>query len=162
MLTKVEKTVTIATHQNDRKEVAKQLTLLLADTYALYLKTQNFHWNVKGTHFPVLHLMFEKQYQELAAAVDEIAERLRALGSQAPGSFSEFLELTSLEEAQGEIPAGGMIEKLMHDHERLARSTQAMCSQAEEANDQASLDLFTERMRAHEKTAWMLRSTLED
>src|SRR3989338_6537847 len=105
MLTKLEANVDVAITQSHRQELAKALGLLLADTYALYLKTQNFHWNVKGARFPELHLMFETQYRELAEAVDRIAERIRALGYLAPATFSEFLKLTSLEEEDGRISA---------------------------------------------------------
>ena len=156
-----DKKVEIAITKNDRKELSHALSLLLADTYALYLKTQNFHWNVKGARFPSLHILFEKQYLELAIAVDLIAERIRALGYTAPASFSEFSKLTCLEEGNSQIPANQMVEALMHDHERVAQSMRAMVPKAEKVNDHASVDLFSQRMSAHEKTAWMLRSTIE-
>ncbi len=169
MLTKIEdsaatatdKQVDIALPKNDRKELAHALSLVLADTYALYLKTQNFHWNVKGARFPSLHILFENQYVELAAAVDIIAERIRALGCPAPGTFSEFSKLTCLEEGNSQIPAEQMVSVLMHDHERLAQSMRAMIPKAEKTHDHASVELLSQRISTHEKTAWMLRSTNE-
>jgi starvation-inducible DNA-binding protein len=143
-------------------KVADELTHLLADTYALYLKTQNFHWNVTGPLFPQLHLLFESQYEELAEAVDVIAERIRALGSFAPASFSEFQKLSSLKEATGAHPsAEQMVKTLLKDHETISQHLHIIFEKAEQANDQGTLDMITERMRAHEKTAWMLRSSVE-
>lgn len=153
--------VEIAITQNDRKELSRALSLLLADTYALYLKTQNFHWNVKGARFPSLHVLFENQYLELAAAVDLIAERIRALGCLAPGTFSELSKLTCLEEGNSQIPANEMVEVLMHDHERVAQSMRSIVPKAEKTQDHASVDLLSQRISTHEKTAWMLRSTNE-
>jgi len=147
--------------KNDQKELSYALAIFLADTYALYLKTQNFHWNVKGTQFPSLHVLFESQYLELAAAVDLIAERIRALGSLAPGSFGEFSKLTCLQEGDGHIPADEMVSELMRDHERVSQSARAMVMKAEKVQDHASVDLFSQRLAAHEKMAWMLRSTGE-
>jgi starvation-inducible DNA-binding protein len=132
----------------------------LADTYLLYLKTQNFHWNVRGPQFHSLHLFFEEQYTELAEAVDTIAERIRALHMIAPASFSQFLKLTSLDEETGTPGADDMIKQLLHDHQVISRNLLRLFETAEQAADQASVDLITERMRAHEKSAWMLRSTL--
>lgn len=143
------------------QKVADELTHLLADTYILYLKTQNFHWNVTGPFFPQLHALFEKQYEELAEAVDLIAERIRALGSPAPASFSEFLKLTSLKEGNSKLTAQMMVKSLMKDHETISHHLLIIFTQAEKANDQATIDLLTERMRAHDKTAWTLRSSLE-
>ncbi len=157
----VDKQVDIALPKNDRKELAHALSLILADTYALYLKTQNFHWNVKGARFPSLHILFESQYLELAAAVDLIAERIRALGCLAPASFSEFAKLTCLEEGNSQIPAAEMVAVLMHDHERVAQSMRAIVPRAEKTHDHASVDLLSQRISTHEKTAWMLRSTNE-
>ena len=157
----VDKKVEIALPKNDRKELAHVLSLLLADTYALYLKTQNFHWNVKGARFPSLHILFETQYLELAAAVDVIAERIRALGCLAPASFSEFSKLTCIEEGNSQIPANEMVAALMHDHERVAQSMRAMVPKAEKTHDHASVELLSQRISTHEKTAWMLRSTNE-
>ncbi len=154
-----DKPVEISITKNDRKELAHALSLLPADTYALYLKTQNFHWNIKGARFPSLHLLFESQYLELAPAVDLIAERIRALGELAPASFSEFSKLTCLEEGNSHISANEMVEVLMHDHERVAQSARTMVPKAEKIHDYGSVDLFSQRMASHEKTAWMLRST---
>ncbi len=169
MLTKLEQKIEVATDKpveiaitkNDRKELSHALSLLLADTYALYLKTQNFHWNVKGVRFPSFHILFENQYLELAISVDLIAERIRALGELAPASFSEFSKLTCIEEGNSQISANEMIEALMRDHERVAQSARSMVPKAEKVNDYASVDLFSQRISAHEKTAWMLRSTIE-
>ena len=144
------------------KELAEQLSLLLADTYALYLKTQNFHWNVKGMRFASLHQLFENQYRGLSDAVDEIAERIRALGYVAPASFTEFLRMTAIEEGNGSLPASEMIRHLMVDNEKLSQSIRTFVPKAESGGDQATMDLFSRRMAAHEKAAWMLRSTLED
>jgi len=144
------------------QKVADELTHLLADTYTLYLKTQNFHWNVTGPLFPQLHLLFESQYQELADAVDVIAERIRALGCFAPATFSEFQKLSSLKEDKGSISARDMVKKLMKDHETVSHLLSTIFEKAEKANDQATIDLLTERMRVHDKTAWMLRSSLEN
>jgi starvation-inducible DNA-binding protein len=144
------------------QKIADELTHLLADTYALYLKTQNFHWNVTGPYFPQLHKLFDDQYNELAEAVDVIAERIRALGSYTPASFSEFLKLSSLKEETGSkhISAEEMIKRLMHDHETISHQLLQIFAKAEKANDQGTIDMLTERMRAHDKTAWMLRSSI--
>lgn len=162
MLTKSEPNVEVSITQAHRQELAKSLGLLLADTYALYLNTQNFHWNVKGVRFPELHLMFETQYRELADAVDLIAERIRALGYLAPATFSDFSKMTSIEAGDSALPAAEMIHKLMRDHERISQSARAMLHKAEQLHDHVTVDLFTERMKAHEKTAWMLRSSMEE
>ena len=159
---KSENNVEISIPQVARKELAERLGLLLSDTYALYLKTQNFHWNVKGVRFAALHQLFENQYRELSDAVDEIAERIRALGYVAPASFTEFLRMTAVEEGNGSLPAAEMIRHLMRDHEKLSQSIRAFVPNAEARGDQATIDLFSRRMAAHEKAAWMLRSTLED
>lgn len=143
------------------QKIADELTHLLADTYTLYLKTQNFHWNVTGPLFPQLHLLFESQYQELAEATDVIAERIRALGAHVPASFTEFQKLSSLREERGEISAHDMVKKLLKDHETISHLLHIIFSKANEADDQGTLDLLTERMRVHDKTAWMLRSSLE-
>jgi len=154
----MEKTSTMA-HQI-RQKIADELTHLLADTYTLYLKTQNFHWNVTGPLFSALHPLFETQYQELADAVDVIAERIRALGSFTPASFSEFQKLSSLKESAGNLSAEQMIKILAKDHETISEQLLIIFQHTEKANDQATIDLLTERMRAHDKTAWMLRSSL--
>lgn len=146
---------------NHSQKVADELTHLLADTYTLYLQTQNFHWNVKGPLFPQLHKLFEEQYLELADAVDVIAERIRALGSLAPATFTEFQKLSSLKEMRANVSAENMIKKLLKDHETIAEHLLTIFAKAEKADDQGTIDMLTERLRAHEKTAWMLRSSLE-
>ncbi len=144
----------------DREAIAAGLSKLLADSYTLYLKTHNFHWNVEGPLFNTLHLMFETQYTELATAVDEIAERIRALGIKAPGSYSEFSELTSVDEAQGGESAEEMIRQLAVGQETIVRTARAAFPAADSAHDEPSADLLTQRMQIHEKNAWMLRSML--
>lgn len=151
----------IGISEKDRRETAHGLSKLLADTYTLYLKTHNFHWNVKGPMFETLHLMFEKQYQELADAVDGIAERIRALGFPAPGSYIEFSKLTSIKEETGVPDALVMVKMLLDAHESVIRTAREAFEPAERCSDQPSADLLTERMQVHEKTAWMLRSILE-
>lgn len=143
----------------DRKKIAEGLSKVLADTYTLYLKTQNFHWNVTGPGFPALHNLFEEQYKELANAADEVAERIRALGEFAPGSYKAFAGLASIEEADGVPSAKQMIEQLAADNEAVARTARSVFPAAESATDEATVDLLTERMAAHEKAAWMLRAT---
>ena len=133
---------------------------MLADSYTLYLKTHNYHWNVTGPQFNALHTMFEEQYTELATAVDEIAERIRALGIQAPGSYSAFLQLTSIEEGAGDESADEMVRQLVIGQETVARTAREAFPAAEEASDEPSADLLTQRMQIHEKNAWMLRSML--
>lgn len=151
------------TKTNHSQTIAEELMHLLADTYSLYLKTQNFHWNVRGPNFPQLHQLFDGQYNELADAVDVIAERIRSLGSNAPASFSEFQKLSSLKEELGNqiISADQMIKKLLQDHETISQQLLLIFEKANEANDQVTLGLLTERMSAHDKTAWMLRSAVE-
>ena len=142
--------------------IADELSTLLADTYILYLKTHNYHWNVTGPMFQTLHLMFETQYTELAQAVDTIAERIRALGVYAPGSYSQFSKLSSLQE-ETEVPkAMVMVENLTLDNEKVVRTARSILLTAEKAEDEATLDLITQRIQIHEKTAWMLRSLLEE
>jgi starvation-inducible DNA-binding protein len=144
-----------------RKEIADGLSRLLADTYTLYLKTHNFHWNVTGPMFQTLHLMFETQYNELALAVDLIAERIRALGFPAPASYRAFGKLTSIKEEE-ELPnADGMIRALVQGQEAVVRTARGVFPIGEKASDQPTLDLLTQRMQVHEKSAWMLRSLLE-
>ena len=142
----------------DRQEIANGLSKLLADSYTLYLKTHNYHWNVKGPLFNTLHQMFEVQYTELAEAVDEIAERIRALGKPAPGSYTAFAKLTSIEEEEGEPSAEDMIRQLVKGQEAVVRTARSVFPIAEAANDEPSADLLTQRMQIHEKNAWMLRS----
>ncbi len=144
--------------QADREEVAAGLARLLADTYTLYLKTHNYHWNVTGPQFQTLHLMFEQHYTELATAVDDIAERIRALGHYAPGSYRAFAKLTSLEESETVPAATEMVRQLAEDHETVVRSARKVLKAAQNAEDEVTLGLLTDRMTVHEKTAWMLRS----
>ena len=144
----------------DREQIATGLSELLADSYTLYLKTHNYHWNVEGPLFNTLHLMFEAQYTELAIAVDELAERIRALGIKAPGSYSDFAKLTSVEEAKGDESAEEMIRQLALGQEAVVRTARAVFPVADAANDEPTADLLTQRMHIHEKNAWMLRSML--
>jgi starvation-inducible DNA-binding protein len=142
------------------QKIAEELAHFLADTYLLYLKTQNFHWNVRGPAFYSLHKMFEEQYVELAQATDELAERMRALGSIAPATFSEFLKLTSLTEDRGDLKAEEMIKKLVKDHEMLAVHALHILEKAQKVQDEATVDLLIQRIAIHQKTAWMLKSSL--
>ncbi len=153
--------VNIGISESDRAEIAKGLSRLLADTYTLYLKTHYFHWNVTGPLFNSLHLMFETQFNELALAVDAIAERIRTLGYPAPGSYSEFAELTSIEETRTVPDAEEMVRLLVEGNEAVVRTARSIFPSAERANDESTADLLTERMSIHEKTAWMLRSNLK-
>jgi len=150
----------IGIEEKTRQDVAKGLSRLLADTYTLYLKTHGFHWNVTGPMFNNLHLMFESQYTELWNATDVIAERIRALDAFAPGSYNELGKLTSLKEATGVPNAMDMIAQLLEGNETVIRTARGLVSAAEEAQDEATLDLLTQRLQVHEKTAWMLRSLL--
>ncbi len=144
-----------------RQATAEGLSKLLADTYSLYLHTHNFHWNVTGPMFQTLHVMFEQHYNELALAVDEIAERIRSLGHPAPGTFSAFKELSSIPEPDGVPAATDMVRALVAAHEAVARTARGIAPIAGEANDEVTADLLTQRLAVHEKTAWMLRSLLE-
>ena len=153
--------IDIGISAENRAEIAAGLSRLLADTYTLYLKTHNFHWNVTGPMFNTLHQMFEQQYNELALAVDEIAERIRALGHRAPGSYREFLELTSIEEETATPDAMTMIAKLVDGQEAVIRTARGLIPLAAGAHDEPSADLLTQRLQVHEKTAWMLRSLLD-
>jgi starvation-inducible DNA-binding protein len=146
--------------QENRVELANGLSKLLADTYTLYLKTHNFHWNVTGAMFNTLHIMFEGHYMELALAVDLIAERIRALGFIAPGSYAEFAKLSTVTEHNGDLEALQMIKHLITAHEVVIKTARAIIAPAEEANDQVTLDLVTQRLQVHEKTVWMLRSLI--
>lgn len=154
-------TIDIGIEESKRKEIAEGLSRLLADTYTLYLKTHNFHWNVTGPMFQTLHLMFETQYTELALAVDLIAERIRSLGFPAPGTYSEYVRLSSIEETPGVPKAEEMIRLLVAGQEAVARTARSVFPVAESANDEPTADLLTQRLQIHEKTAWMLRSLLE-
>ena len=144
-----------------RARVAEGLSRLLADSYTLYLTTHNFHWNVTGPMFQTLHAMFELQYDELAIAVDLIAERIRALGHRAPGSYSQFQKLSSIAEPVDTPSAEEMVSQLISAHEAVVRTARKVFPVADRAADQVSMDLLTQRMQIHEKTAWMLRSLLE-
>ncbi|CAN1212902.1 Dps family protein [Tumidithrix helvetica PCC 7403] len=146
----------------DRKEIATGLSHLLADTYSLYLKTHNFHWNVTGPMFNTLHLMFETQYTELALAVDLIAERIRALGFPAPGTYSEYAKLTSIPETEGVPKAEEMLRFLVEGQEAVVRTARSLFPTVDKVNDEPTADLLTQRMQLHEKNAWMLRSMLEE
>ena len=152
--------IDIGISPEQRREIATGLSHLLADTYTLYLKTHNYHWNVTGPLFNTLHLMFEEQYTELAAAVDEIAERIRALGEPAPGSYKAFANLTSIEEEEQVPDAETMIRQLVIGQETVVRTARKLFPLVEEAADEPTADLLTQRMQVHEKTAWMLRSML--
>ena len=147
--------------QADRKAIADGLSRLLADSYTLYLKTHNFHWNVTGPMFQTLHTMFEQEYTELAMAVDEVAERIRALGHPAPGSYKAYAKLRSIKEADGVPAAGEMVKQLVAGHEAVAKTARSIFPAAEKGNDEVTADLLTQRMQVHEKTAWMLRSLLD-
>src|SRR3954462_12087617 len=144
----------------DRAKIAQGLSRRLADTYTLYLKTHNFHWNVTGPMFQTLHLMFEEQYNELWQAGDLVAERIRALGFYAPGTYREFSTLATVKEESGIPAAEAMIRLLVEGHEIAARTARSVITTAESAKDAPTVDLLTERLQAHEKTAWMLRSLL--
>ncbi|WP_166839530.1 Dps family protein [Rheinheimera pleomorphica] len=150
--------INIGIEEDQRKAIAHGLSVLLADTYTLYLKTHNYHWNVTGPMFQTLHTLFETQYNELALAVDEIAERIRALGEFAPGSYKEYAKLTSLKEADGIPTAEEMIKDLVKGQEAIAKTARSIVPVADKAADEVSLDLLTQRMTVHEKNAWMLRS----
>lgn len=152
--------IDIGIDQKDRKEITAGLSRLLADSYTLYLKTHNYHWNVEGPMFNTLHLMFEQQYTELAQAVDIIAERIRALGEPAPGSCAAFAKLSSIDEEEDVPTAEEMIENLVKGQEAVVRTARSIFPASERANDEPTADLLTQRMQVHEKNAWMLRSML--
>ncbi len=153
--------INVGIAEKDRKEIADGLSRLLADSYTLYLKTHNFHWNVTGKMFQTLHLMFEKQYQELALAVDTIAERIRALGFPAPATYGAFTRLSKIKEQDGVPPAEEMIKLLVQGHEAVVSTARELFPVSEKVHDEATVDLLTQRMQIHEKEAWMLRSLLE-
>ena len=150
--------INIGIDEKDRQAISEGLSRLLADSYTLYLKTHNYHWNVKGPLFNTLHLMFEQQYTELAAAVDVIAERIRALGEPAPGSYKAYAKLTSIEEEDAVPEAEEMIRQLLKGQETVVRTARSIFAAADAANDEPTADLLTQRMQVHEKNAWMLRS----
>jgi starvation-inducible DNA-binding protein len=146
--------------EEERKKVAEGLSRLLADSYTLYLKTHNFHWNVTGPMFQSLHAMFELHYTELATAVDEIAERIRALGEPAPGSYAAFARLSTISEAEGVPEASEMVRQLVEGHEAVAKTARAVLPIAGEGKDEVTIGLLADRLAVHEKTAWMLRSMI--
>ncbi|MDZ4084749.1 MAG: Dps family protein [Bdellovibrionales bacterium] len=154
-------TINIGISEADRKDLAQGLSRLLADTYTLYMKTHNYHWNVTGPMFQTLHLMFEGQYNELALAVDLIAERIRALGVYAPGTYTQYAKLTSIKEDTDIPNAHTMIRNLVEAQEAVIRTARSIYPLAEKATDETTADLLTQRLQIHEKTAWMLRSLTE-
>jgi len=158
----IEKGITLTLQVNEDAQVAEALSRVLADTFTLYLKTHNFHWNVTGPMFHTLHLMFEEQYNELWVAGDAIAERIRALGHVAPGSYREFSKMTYIQEADVVPSDAEMIAELLRDHETAARTARRALSAARAAVDAPTEDLLTQRVMAHEKAAWMLRSILAE
>ena len=153
--------INIGINDEHRKAIAEGLAQVLADSYLLYLRTHNYHWNVKVELFHSLHEQFEEQYTELATAIDDIAERIRALGHKAPGTFKEFNELTSLEENTEEPEALEMVRRLAVGNEQVIRTANEALEPARVADDEATIDLLTQRLHVHSKTAWMLRSHLE-
>jgi len=153
--------IDIGIEKNQRKAIADGLSRLLADEYTLYLKTHNFHWNVTGPMFNTLHLMFETHYTESALAVDLVAERIRALGFPAPGTYKQYAALSSIEETDGVPEAMEMVRLLVKGHEACAKTARSVFPIAEKASDEPTCDLLTQRMQLHEKTAWMLRALLE-
>lgn len=155
-------TINIGISDADRKKIADGLSKFLADSYTLYLMTHNFHWNVTGPQFNTLHTMFMAQYTEQWAALDMIAERIRALGHPAPGTYKEFVKLSSIKEVEGKPKALEMVRHLVLAQEATAKTARSLFSIIEKANDQPSADLLTQRIDIHEKTAWMLRSMLEE
>lgn len=155
------KKIDIGISDANRKEIANGLSKLLADTYTLYLKTHNFHWNVEGPMFQTLHIMFMEQYTEMWNALDVIAERIRALGHYAPGTYAEFTKLTSIKESKGVPKANKMIEEVIAGHEAVIKTVRTIFDSAEKAKDQTTMDVLTQRLDIHEKTAWMLRSLLK-
>lgn len=153
--------IDIGIQEKDRLLIAEGLSKFLADTYTLYLKTHNFHWNVTGPMFETLHLMFEQHYNELWTAVDLVAERIRALGVLAPGTYAEFSKMSSIKEEKGDLAATDMIRSVVKGHEAVIKTARQVFPIAEKAGDQVTIDLLTQRMQVHEKTAWMLRSLLQ-
>jgi len=154
--------IDIGLTDESRSKIAGGLSRLLADSYTLYLMTHNFHWNVKGPMFNSLHQMFMTQYTEQWNALDLIAERIRALGYPAPGTYAEFVKLASIKEVEGVPKAMDMVANLVNAQEATARTARELLPLADEANDQPTMDLLTQRLDVHEKTAWMLRSLLEE
>ncbi len=157
----INSSVNIGINEKDREAIANGVSELLADTYTLYLKTHNFHWNVVGPKFHDLHLMFEEQYTELATAVDDVAERIRTLGFPAPGTYQQFADLSSIKETLGIPEATEMVRVLTEDNETVVRTARRILPIAQAANDESTASLLSDRMVIHEKTAWMLRSLLQ-
>ena len=155
------KMMDIGISEADRIAIAEGLKTLLADSYTLYLQTHNFHWNVTGPQFRELHLMFEEHYTELASAVDEIAERIRTLGVAAPGTYKAFATLANIEEAEGVPGAEEMVALLTTGHEQVVKTCRAALAKAQQGDDESSAALISDRMRVHEKTAWMLRAIVD-
>ena len=154
--------INIGISDKDRAKIAQGLSALLADSYTLYLMTHNFHWNVTGPEFNSLHMMFMTQYTEQWNALDIIAERIRALGHPAPGTYKEFVKLASIKEVEGVPRAMDMVRHLVAAQEATARTARELFPLVDAANDQPTADVLTQRLDVHEKTAWMLRSLLED
>lgn len=154
--------IDIGIGEQDRTNIAEGLKRLLADSYTLYLQTHNFHWNVTGPQFRELHLMFEEHYTELAVAVDDIAERIRTLGVEAPGTYKAFAQLSSIKEVDGVPASQEMVVLLTEGHEKVVKTARQVLKLAQEADDESTASLVSDRMRLHEKTAWMLRATLQD
>lgn len=154
--------IEIGIAEADRKKIADGLSRLLADNYILYLKTHNFHWNVEGPMFNTLHIMFMEQYTELWNALDQIAERIRTLGFYAPGSYKKYTQLSTIPESDENLSAKDMIKHLLEGHEAISKTARSLFPAAEAGNDEATLDLLTQRLQIHEKTAWMLRALLTE
>jgi starvation-inducible DNA-binding protein len=154
------KKINIGIVEDDRKQTSKGLSCVLADTYTLYLLTQNFHWNVTGNMFETFHLMFEKQYQELAIAVDVIAERIRALGYPVSATFLDFQELASIKPRRENLSCESMVENLLDGHESVIRLLRLVAVDANKAKDEGTYDILVDQIKIHEKNAWMLRSSL--
>ncbi len=152
----------IGLEETVKQQMANHLSLILADTYVLYIKTQNFHWNVTDSRFYFLHLFFEKQYKELAEAIDELAERIRALGFRTPGGLKQFIEMSSLKDSEADLSADEMLQILLDDHQSLCCCIREHIELASKLRDEGTADLLIQRLRAHEKTAWMLTSHLVD
>ncbi|WP_416306071.1 Dps family protein [Neptunicella sp. SCSIO 80796] len=151
--------IDIGINESNRLKIAEGLKRLLADSYTLYLQTHNFHWNVTGPQFRELHLMFEEHYQELAVAVDDLAERIRTLDVPAPGTYKEFAKLSSIDEVEGVPAAGEMVDILTRGHEMVVKTSREVLKLAQEGDDESTAALVSDRMRIHEKTSWMLRAT---
>jgi len=156
----IKQGIKLGIKESSRQEITEGLSKLLADSYMLYIKTHNYHWNVEGPMFNTLHVMFMDQYTELWNALDLIAERIRALGEYAPGSYKEFARLTSIKESDKVPKAMKMVEELLAGHEIVTQIARGLLAAADEAQDEVTCDLITQRLQVHEKTAWMLRSLM--